>query len=72
LRERIPATAVLDSSVVLDGRVIGGWRGTVGKSGVTLATRLLVTLDRGQHAALERQAQRYGRFLGMPARLVAG
>jgi hypothetical protein len=50
--------------VVLNGKVIGGWRGTFAKSEVRIETRLLVQLDEAQNRALHAAAEDYGRFLG--------
>lgn len=51
--------------VVLDGRVVGGWRRTLTSKTVTLTIRLLVEFSDAQRAALESQAAAYGVFLGL-------
>ena len=51
--------------VVLNGRVIGGWRRTIKKSEVSIKTKLLAPLNGAQEEALHTTAERYGRFLGM-------
>ncbi|HEV8574299.1 MAG TPA: winged helix DNA-binding domain-containing protein [Dehalococcoidia bacterium] len=52
--------------VVLNGRVIGGWRRTVEKNAVCIETTLLAPLNGEQEEALRVAAERYARFLGMP------
>jgi len=54
--------------VVLDGRVVGAWRRTLGPT-VTVTTQLAHPLTRPQRAALARAVTRYGEFLERPARL---
>lgn len=50
--------------VVLNGKVIGGWRRTLAKSEVTIETNLLVSLTELQEGALHDAAERYARFPG--------
>jgi len=50
--------------VVLNGKVIGGWRRTLTKNEVTIETNLLVSLTQTQDRALNDAAAAYGRFLG--------
>jgi hypothetical protein len=52
--------------VVMDGRVIGGWRRTAGRNEVTIETSLLITLNDIEVAALHEAAGRYSRFIGTP------
>ena len=56
--------------VVLNGRVVGGWRRTLARTEVVLAARLLVPFDDDARAALDQAVERYGRFLGLRPRLV--
>jgi Winged helix DNA-binding domain len=55
--------------VIVDGRIVGSWRRTLKKDQVVVETNLLAPVDGGQHAALAAEVARYGRFLGLPARL---
>jgi DNA glycosylase AlkZ-like len=55
--------------VVRNGRVIGGWRRTLGRGMVSIETRLLVPLDAAETSELARAAERYGRFLGLGVKL---
>ena len=52
--------------VVVNGRVVGGWRSTSTKTGVVIETKLLAPLTEGQTAALHAAAERYAAFLGVP------
>jgi hypothetical protein len=64
LTGRPRSEAVMAPVVMLDGRVVGGWRRTLGKDAVVVTTDLAVRLDRRQRAALVQAVARYGRFLG--------
>jgi hypothetical protein len=55
--------------ILVDGRVAGSWRRTPERAGVTIHAALLLPLDTAAHAALGQEAERYGRFLGLPIRL---
>ncbi len=55
--------------VTIDGRVAGSWRRTLDRGGVAIDVTLLLPLDAAVRSALEREAERYGRFVGVPARL---
>jgi hypothetical protein len=52
--------------IVLNGRVIGGWRSTTKRNEVSIETNLPVPLNGVRKAALRLAAERYSRFLGMP------
>jgi Winged helix DNA-binding domain len=63
-----PATPPVFSLVILlDGRVAGFWRRTVRADRVTVEAALLATFHAAERAALEDEAGRYGRFIGLPA-----
>jgi DNA-binding MarR family transcriptional regulator len=67
LRDTTSPEAVLAGHIlVVDGRVMGGWRRTVERAAVTIAVEPLVRLDDAQRHALQAAAERYGLFLGMP------
>jgi hypothetical protein len=51
--------------IVLNGRVIGGWRSTNRKNEVSIELKLPVPLSGPQEDALRAAAEGYGRFLGM-------
>ena len=55
--------------VALNGLVVGGWRRSVGRTGVVVKPDLLVALRRSERAALARAAEDYSRFLGLPVAL---
>jgi hypothetical protein len=55
--------------VVLNGRVIGGWRGTIKKNEVHIETKLLTPLTGVQAEGLRTAAEHYSRFLGMLVRV---
>jgi hypothetical protein len=53
--------------IVLNGRVIGGWRRKIEKNGVTIDMTLLTTLNKSEKAALRGAVDHYARFLKKPA-----
>jgi hypothetical protein len=56
--------------VLVDGRVAGGWRRTLGKRAVSIELRLLRPLSPAEKKGLHAAAERYGRFLGLPVSVV--
>jgi hypothetical protein len=60
-------TALTAHLVVRNGLVVGGWRRTVEKQRVVVTPTLLVALSDAERAAMEAEAEAYGRFLGLPA-----
>jgi hypothetical protein len=71
LKQLTPMGTLLSNHiVVMNGRVIGGWRRTTAKGTLVLEGRLLVELGRSETRALRAAVDAYGRFLGMPARWV--
>ena len=55
--------------VVLDGKVVGGWRRTIERDGITIRATLLVSCNEAETRALKAAAKRYGTFLGKPTTL---
>jgi hypothetical protein len=53
--------------VVLDGRIVGRWKPTVTRDRVVVEVDLTRRLGRTAWQELEREASRYGRFIGLPA-----
>jgi hypothetical protein len=53
--------------IILDGRVAGSWKRTIDRKTVGVRARPYVKLSRVQRQALTKQAERYGRFLGLVA-----
>jgi hypothetical protein len=63
---------VLSSHIVVkDGRVIGGWRRSVERGIVHIEAKLLSKLEGVAARELEAAAERYGRFLGLGAKLTS-
>jgi hypothetical protein len=54
--------------IVLNGKVVGGWRRTIEKNAVTIQATLLTRLDRAEGNALQQAAEQYGRALDLPVR----
>ena len=55
----------LGNIVVIGGQIKGEWKRTLGKT-VVVEAKVYTTLDRGERDALERAAERYGAFVGLP------
>lgn len=67
-KQLLPGNNVLAAHlVVLNGRVIGGWRRKIDKDAVTIHLTLLATLNEPEKAALRKAVERYSRFLKKPA-----
>jgi hypothetical protein len=59
----------LGPSILADGRMVGRWKRTLGKDAVAIQLDLLAPLNRKQRTALAAAADRYGAFVGLPARI---
>ncbi|SBT47150.1 winged helix DNA-binding domain-containing protein [Micromonospora narathiwatensis] len=59
---------VFQSTVVRGGRVVGTWKRTVGKAGVTVAVHPLTTFDTALRSRVDSALADYARFLGLPLR----
>jgi hypothetical protein len=55
--------------VVLDGRVIGGWKRTIGKGGVSITVDLSRSLTQAEKRLVDEAACRYGAYLGLDVAL---
>ena len=53
--------------VVVDGRVAGSWRRTIGATSLRVDVRSYARLSPGQQLDIVREGKRYGRFLAVPA-----
>jgi Winged helix DNA-binding domain len=59
--------------VVIGGRVAGTWRRRTAKTSIALTVELLAAASATARRALTAEAERYGRFVGMPVELdIAG
>jgi len=63
------AMVIANNMVVVDGRVVGGWRRTTGKGGAVIEMTLAGPLSAATRTRLRAAAERYGRFLGLPVTL---
>lgn len=55
--------------IVVEGRVVGTWRRTLGKGSVAVSLNPFGTLTEAENEALMAEVQRYGDFLGLPVTL---
>jgi hypothetical protein len=58
------------STIVVDGRVVGLWRRTLKKKHVEVTAQPFESLNADEKGAFEEAAARYGRFLGLPVKVV--
>jgi hypothetical protein len=63
---------IANNVVVVDGRVVGGWRRTLAKDAAVIEPKLVVRLSAGARAGLRAAAERHGRFLSVPVKLREG
>ncbi len=61
---------VFESTIVIDGQVVGSWRRTFKKEAVVIELAPFAPLTAADAAAAVAAAQRYGAFLGMPVVLL--
>lgn len=55
--------------LVIDGRIAGGYRRTLGRDTVTISVQLLRSLSTAERKALAAAASRFGKSLGLSAKL---
>jgi hypothetical protein len=68
-RRVIGVNGLFNACVVVDGRVVGTWKRTLGKNFVAIALVPFRRLLKKEHAAVKAAAQRYGNFIGLPVRV---
>jgi hypothetical protein len=56
--------------IVIDGRVAGTWARRIDRSGVAITLKPIARPTAAQSRAIDAAAARYGRFLGLPARIL--
>lgn len=61
---------LLARPIVIDGLTVGGWTRRLARRAATIEAVLHSVLDEQQQFALRAAADRFGAFLGLPARLV--
>ena len=61
---------LLGNILVVDGKVAGGWRRTVKSREVVVTIAPLIALGEVEIAAVEAEANRFGRFMERPVRVV--
>lgn len=60
----------LTAVMILDGRVVGTWKRVMKKNSVEIKLSPFEILNKAQHEAFEKEAQAYGTFIGLPAKLL--
>jgi hypothetical protein len=62
--------SILTQIILIDGEVLGTWKRTIKKSEVTVELSPFIVLTKAQEQAVTIAALQYGRFLGLPIKLV--
>jgi hypothetical protein len=70
-RTAVAANGMFAPTLVADGRVVGTWKRTLRRDRVTVSVDPFQRLGRAERAAIAEEAERYGRFVGLPAVLEA-
>jgi hypothetical protein len=65
-----PRTSALSGhSLVINGQIVGGWRRTLVGRSVVIEPKPLIRLSEAERRAVGVAARKFGRFLGLPARI---
>ena len=64
LRQVIGINGLVGASIVIDGRIAGMWKRSLGVDRVDIALAPFRTLNKSEQVAVAAAAKRYGRFLG--------
>jgi hypothetical protein len=62
--------AALTGVILIGGRIVGTWRRIIRRDGVIIEPRPFRRLTKAEKAGVAAAAAKYGRFLGLPARLL--
>jgi hypothetical protein len=65
-----PPEGAMARPILVDGLTVGSWRRTLERGEATIEATLFTDLDADAERALGEVAERFGRFLGLPVRLV--
>ena len=68
-RQVIGINGMFKASIVIEGRVVGTWKRITGKSGLTVELSPFRPLLRKELKLLRESANRYGDFIGLPAKV---
>jgi hypothetical protein len=69
LGDGLVSAAFPTRAIVIDGTTVGTWKRVLGRREVVVEATLETRLSAEQHTALRAAAERYGAFVGLPARL---
>lgn len=64
-RHAFTSNGIFKPLVVVDGQVCGIWKRSVKKGVVTIELDMVAKLPKNRHSEIERQAKRFGDFLGL-------
>jgi hypothetical protein len=62
-------STLLGHLLVLNGKVVGGWRRTFEKKEAVIELKQLTKFTTLEHAAINREVEKFGKFLTMPVRI---
>jgi len=63
---QITAWGALGPNVIVDGRIVGLWNGTIVRNSVEIEITPARPLTRRERSAIAKAAERYAAFLGVP------
>jgi hypothetical protein len=68
-RKAAAGHGIFRAPILIDGRIVGSWTRVLKKNRVEIALAPLIRLNREHLAAIHDAAERYGDFVGLPARV---
>lgn len=68
-RQVIGINGLFNASLVIDGRIVGTWKRSLGQAGIVIELSPFRALLEKELKALDNVARRYGDFMDMPVRL---
>ena len=57
---------MVSQAIVVDERIIGGWKRIIGDGAVTIASRVFAEVTERQRQGIVAAAKQYGKFVGLP------
>jgi len=62
-------SALAGHALVINGQIVGGWRRTIARRSVVIEPTSLIRLSEAERRAVGVAARKFGRFLGLPAKI---
>ena len=65
----IGINGLFNAGIVIEGRIVGTWKRSIDKTGVTVELSPFRALRKTELKSLDKTARRYGDFIGLPAQM---